>query len=183
MHWVIFARVQIPMYMGVHVCGCLYRTLCTYEGLRLSGIAISCSSHIFRLGKGTQPNMKLTNAVSRWPVCLANPLPRLEGWAEPVSHHQTFTPISEDSNASPHTGLASPQPQSHLLGSGFYLIIYLLVHLLIYLFLETGSYQVIPIWPEACWPPTQRFPCLCLSVLELKVYSIQPNPEFLNRLI
>lgn len=54
----------LHVYMGVHVCGCMYTTLCTYEGLRLSGIAISCSSHVIRLGKGTQSNTKLTNTVS-----------------------------------------------------------------------------------------------------------------------
>lgn len=65
--------------MGVHVCGCMYTILCTYEGLRLSVITISCSSHVIHLGKGTQSNTELTNTARRWPVCLANPLPRLEG--------------------------------------------------------------------------------------------------------
>lgn len=103
----IFCIVYIYMHMGAHVFGCVYTSVCTYEGLKLSRIIISCSSHFVHSGKGTQSHTELTDTASL--ACqFAERLPSL-GWDDRQNpyHITRQLPHFEDPNTSPQTCLAS----------------------------------------------------------------------------
>lgn len=102
-----FCIVYIYMHMGAHVFGCVYTSVCTYEGLKLSRIIISCSSHFVHSGKGTQSHTELTDTASL--ACqFAERLPSL-GWDDRQNpyHITRQLPHFEDPNTSPQTCLAS----------------------------------------------------------------------------